>query len=408
MQYFNEKTHIDLRAGKVYGISNINNSDCTFYYDESNNIRKFYVNNKGIFNIKLNEISKNFILGGLMRPKSDKKSDIQELYKKLKFQPTLKEIKFEHIAKSNNSLFEGYLKSPNLSIVLEWLLNSDFYVHFSNLDILYWSLVDIIDSVAPPESYHMLNELKDYLYHIAKADLESILLLISKYSYPNVELEQIDNFLKDLIWLIYKNKDCINYDPAEKENMNSFLLPHLLKILTNSFGTKVLIFIQNNVTEARVDKETQKEYECRTLLIKTFSTFYMSALERTNKANNILDNEFSVIDDINLCINDVIKQSGRIDVNYEFKDSKSDLHLQFCDVLMGIYGRYYAFLNDYSLSELLNRIRLLDREQNRCLELIVRLLQKSNDFNPVLMQNITPYYAQIKDSEVAKFYKVTD
>ena len=90
----------------------------TFYYDETNNIRKFYVREFD-FNSAFTE---NFVLGGLVHEGSA--PDVLPLIDSFKLQSTIKEVKFKHIAKGN---FLDCLQSPKLNLFLKFIKNSKLY-----------------------------------------------------------------------------------------------------------------------------------------------------------------------------------------------------------------------------------------------------------------------------------------
>src|SRR5690554_25057 len=119
-----------------------------FYYDETNNIKKFYVREND-FNYTF---TANFVLGGLVH--LGQVPDVQPLIDSFKLQKTTKEVKFKHIASGN---FLDCLKSEKLKLFLQFVKDSDLYVHYSSLNILYWSVVDIVDSaIANSESAQQL------------------------------------------------------------------------------------------------------------------------------------------------------------------------------------------------------------------------------------------------------------
>lgn len=78
----------------------------TFYYDETNNIRKFYVREID-FNSSFNS---NFVLGGLVY--EGNQPDIKPLFDKLNLQKNITEVKLKHIAKGE---FLDCLKSEKLN-----------------------------------------------------------------------------------------------------------------------------------------------------------------------------------------------------------------------------------------------------------------------------------------------------
>src|SRR5689334_18368316 len=81
-------------------------SSFTFYHDETNNIRKFYIKEYG-FN---HSFTANFVLGGIVHEGIS--PDIKPLFDKLNLQKTIKEVKLKHIAKGE---FLDCLKSEKLN-----------------------------------------------------------------------------------------------------------------------------------------------------------------------------------------------------------------------------------------------------------------------------------------------------
>ncbi|PCI42352.1 MAG: hypothetical protein COB46_01015 [Rhodospirillaceae bacterium] len=53
-------------------------------------------------------------------------------------------MKLKHVAKVD---FLQLLKAPKLEVFPEFVTNQNLFVHCSVLDPLYWSIVDIIDSI---------------------------------------------------------------------------------------------------------------------------------------------------------------------------------------------------------------------------------------------------------------------
>ena len=75
----------------------------TFYYDESNNIRKLHLTSKGL-NV---EKSCNFVLAGIVHKGEYHSADFELLKKSLCLQKSVKEIKLKHIGKGS---FESVLE----------------------------------------------------------------------------------------------------------------------------------------------------------------------------------------------------------------------------------------------------------------------------------------------------------
>ncbi|HGE5982535.1 TPA: hypothetical protein ACGGSI_003464, partial [Vibrio cholerae] len=101
--------------------NDIKNTDefYTFYYDETNNIRKLYLKDSG-FNVNKTD---NFILAGILHRGLNTGSDYSTLFKKLNLQKSAKELKLKHIAKGD---FLDMLKSDKILIILNWLIENKF------------------------------------------------------------------------------------------------------------------------------------------------------------------------------------------------------------------------------------------------------------------------------------------
>ncbi len=142
------------------------NDKFTFYYDESNNIRKLHLTSKGL-NV---EKSCNFVLAGIVHRGEHHGANFELLKETLCLQKSAKEIKLKHIGTGS---FENVLASKKLNTIFQWLLDNNFYIHYFSLNVLYWSIVDIVDSVidnlAPVErdffiQFHM--SVKSDLYKV--------------------------------------------------------------------------------------------------------------------------------------------------------------------------------------------------------------------------------------------------
>jgi hypothetical protein len=196
------------KATKILARSADFDSAFTFYYDETNNIKKFYVRENN-FNYTF---TANFVLGGLVH--HGQAPDVQPLIDSFKQQKTAKEVKFKHIASGD---FLDCLKSEKLKLFLQFVKDSNLYVHYSSLNILYWSIVDIVDSaIVSSESAQQLgpqfaNNLKNDLYKLSRLKIESVIQLFYKYEYPNIKSESVLPFIEELTSLFNDYIDTQEY-----------------------------------------------------------------------------------------------------------------------------------------------------------------------------------------------------
>jgi hypothetical protein len=98
----------------VIRFNSIQNTDeiYTFYYDETNNIRKLYLTESG-FNV---DKADNFVLAGIMHKGLIYQKDFSELFGLLRLMKSIKELKLKHVAKGS---FLDMLKSQALHTILK-------------------------------------------------------------------------------------------------------------------------------------------------------------------------------------------------------------------------------------------------------------------------------------------------
>ncbi len=330
-----------------------------FYYDETNNIRKFYLKESG-FNYS---IDSSFVLGGIVL--CDVKPDLKELYNLLNLQKSIKEMKFKHIAKGN---FIECLKSDKLTIFFRYLLKKEIFVHYSILNLLYFSIVDIVDSaIANSSTAIELGQdfsfiLKNDLYKLCMREIDAFIGLFNKYQYPDIKKKNVLQFTMELISMLEKYADLSEFH---------FGLTSLKQILKESVREESLPFIMD-----------EDEY----VLLKDFSTFYLRPLYTFKFSKHIFDNEDAVrkiLEKYELVDNSLAIQ------NYQFEDSKQNLHIQVSDVFVGFVGQLTKFINTHTKEDILRIVATLDEIQKQNLKQYFLLIDKSEQENNAFFHNIT-------------------
>lgn len=328
-----------------------------FYYDESNNFRKVRLRESEL-NI---EIDSNFVLGGVVHEEHAIDYDIIGLYNALKLQKSVNELKLKHIAKGD---FLDMLKSQKLNIFLKWLYESDLYIHYLVLNLLYFSLVDIVDScvvnseIGSSMTREFIDTMKSNLYTIAKRDEENFLSILYKYEYPNIKKEELKLFIKDLIEYIR-----VYEDEAELH----IGLVSLRGFLKESISKNELAFIENN-----------RDHE----LIEDFVHFYANPIYMFINSIHEFDEEssvFEVIDDMNMTFN------GMPIKNYKQSNSKDNKLVQISDVTVGIIAKFVDFVVSTNFNELPSIIEGLNELEKNSFDLLKKLVNKSNEFNIALL-----------------------
>lgn len=344
----------------------------TFYYDETNNIKKFYVREND-FNYTF---TANFVLGGLLH--SGQAPDVQPLIDSFKQQKTAKEVKFKHIA---NGDFLDCLKFEKLKLFLQFVKDSNLYVHYSSLNILYWSIVDIVDSaISNLESAEKLglpfaNHLKNDLYKLSRLEIDAIIELFYKYEYPNIKGNSVTSFIEELTSLFDGYIDTAEYH---------FGLESLRQILKEAKKKGSMPFVMD-----------EDDY----ILLKDLSHNYLRPIYLFKNSTHIFDNEDSIFE----TIKDYKILDGNEEIkNYTFVDSQSNLLIQLSDVFVGLMGKFTNYLNTSSRDKIDIDLNSLSTLQKENIDLLISVIDKSHDKNIGFIHNID------SQEEMSKLNKIRD
>jgi hypothetical protein len=174
----------------------------TFYYDETNNIRKLRLDAQGL-NVAEPAI---FVLGGVVHRGPPRLLNIKPLRDAMGIQQSANEIKLKNVAKGE---FLDLLKSDRLTAFLKWVSDSDLMIHYHALDPLYWSVVDIIDSILcwldEPHLTEMHTIFKADLATLFRANLPAMTDIFFRYNYPDLAPENRKPFLNELLELLERS-----------------------------------------------------------------------------------------------------------------------------------------------------------------------------------------------------------
>lgn len=344
----------------------------TFYYDETNNLKKFYVKEDD-FNYSF---CSNFVLGGVLYEGS--KPQLQDFFDGLNLQPNIKEVKLKHIAFGE---FQDCLKSKKLDVLLKRIITSPLYLHYTTLNFLYWSIADIVDSaitnseIAQQLGMPFAYKLKNDLYFLCKHEIDSVISLLHYYKYPNLKKEDVVPFINSLVSLFHEYEDDYRFHLG---------LTSLKQILKESKKKESLPFIMD-----------EEDY----ILLKNFTSLYLAPLYTFKNSNHIFDKEEN--------IQNALKEYRLLDNgipfnNYSFEDSKNDVLIQVSDILVGLVGKMTTFINTHNSDEIIIQIRQFDDTQLANLDNYLELVNKSDKKNRAFFNNIDSY------EEVSKLKMIFD
>lgn len=333
------------------------NENLTIYYDETNNIRKLLLKENG-FNVTKHD---NFVLGGIVLKAEQDIGDINELRDILRIQKTAPEIKFDLVAKGN---FERVLDSRKLGQALTWLLNKNIGIHYSNINILNWSILDIIESIiADDEFYYYLpahRAIKNELYRIVIKDLPTFLGILRRYHYPNIDRSKTREFLYEVEQFIQR------YWPG-----NVFQATTLLdELIRKAQSLPELSFL--------VDETPYQ-------LIGSFEHFFLNRICTFKNSTHIFDEEYEIQKAVEKFR---IVDSDR-EISFSFVDSKAVAGIQLSDIVVGFLGKYFTFIEQTPLKALLRIRGNLTRIQASNLELVSQLITISDRISKSLLHRVT-------------------
>lgn len=340
----------------------------TFYYDETNNVRKLHLTPDGM-NIRKPDC---FVLGGVVHSGLPKAIDIAGLRSILRIQLSAKEIKLKHLGAGD---FLELLAAEKVELFLDWLTTQGFLVHYHVTDILYWSVVDIIDSILTEMGESQLMSLhlpiKDSLYAVLRDDVDGTAEFLGRYCYPNVGRERRSAFVAELL-------DLVEYREHLLEHFQFYMLKGLLQ------------------AARKLDSLPYLEDKTPNVLIDGFGTFFSNRLFLFKNACHILDDEKQIeayLEALDLC-------DGTAPLrHFRFANSQSEAGVQISDSVAGLLGKLFTYLNRNPLDDLREDMAALSSRQRRSLKLLSRLLDRATDECPAFAQ----YVISTEDQRRAHF-----
>jgi Protein of unknown function (DUF3800) len=339
---------------RLHGLTKANES-YTFYHDETNNIRKLHVAAQGLNVAEL----KVFVLGGVVHEGTPRPIDILSLRAAMRIQKTATEIKLEHVAKGD---FLDLLRSTKLTTFLRWITDNGLMIHYHDLDPLYWSILDIVESIllGNPElfQYHAL--LKSDLAAVLRSDLPATIALFHQYNYPGLAPEGRRPFLNELIALL-------EYNSTVLPEFNATMLKGVLQM---GRGLDSLEFIEGYPPN---------------LLIDDFSTFYLGRIAVFKYATHVLDMEESIRSRF---LETPLTSGGKRVTNYRFADSKGEPGIQLADIVVGVLGKMHSYFTETPWNEVAADRASLTGTSLQNSELLRDLISVSHDANIAFLHHV--------------------
>lgn len=343
---------------KLNGIKPFN-EEMTFYYDESGNCRKFYLTDNGFNDPEA--IKGDFVLAGIAHNGKSYEIDLVSLHEALEYKEGQKELKFKHLY-HNSADFVSFMGSKRATEFLEWLDKSGLYIHYSALNNLFYSLVDIVDSLweTHPMCIMYFWDIKNALYDFTIEHQDEVIDILIRHTYPDVK--DTVSFCYELCDLISKYNDDSIYNPG-------FFLELFRQMLKAAGKMGKLPFIQDNEPN---------------MLIKEYYLFYLERCEIFSKSLHIFDEEKAVEKNLS---NIQLYEHGKILNHYKFVKSHENIFVQISDMIAGLLRRLFIFLDEKSIGEIKSLAKKLNENQINNFNILWRLISRSDEKSPLLIKN---------------------
>lgn len=114
------------------------------------------------------------------------------------------DVKFGQIAQGD--CFPKMLNSKNLKKVFRWINDNNVFIHYFNIDLEYWTLIDIIDdciiyytknnkNLENDEFFSTHHLLKSAFHYAVREDRENYIAILKDFSFPCIKKKE-KNLLK--------------------------------------------------------------------------------------------------------------------------------------------------------------------------------------------------------------------
>lgn len=343
----------------MWGINN--QTKYVFYYDESNNCRKFWVDDsKQQFNT---DHTADFVLAGLVRKEEEKvEASLETFRKPLKLQANVEEIKFKNLYAKGD--FLQCVKERRLFETLSWIDKSPFYIHYTNVNNLFYTLVEIFDSIVEPDEISEFGydyfKMKSVFYYMFKGKADALQILMFKYKYPNIQREDVEAFCNDLLFLLGSRREM-----KEEEKF-------LAGMLARAAESDELVFLHDN------DDYVMQE---------NYAEFYADPIRKYQKSRHIFDEETTVQD----IVKKQIAMGENMADNFKFVKSETDIFVQLSDVVARILGKLFKYINSTSVNQRRRDVEGLSKLQVENILLIDKLRMEADRENPGFLCSIGPW-----------------
>ena len=353
----------------------------TFYFDESNNIRKGTIGLPNDNNPDLGNLC--FVLGGIA---VENKIDFDALLNFVGAKQTPRDAKFKFFSYGESS-FEGSIAQPRLRKLFEFLLEKNIYIHFDVLHYMHFALVDILDSLIQEDDAVQMNafcyyqQLQSDMTEVLYKDYQALHNILVEFEFPNIPKGKATAFINRILNLYCDN--LAYFDSGSPEFFTKELLRQIIKAKENRTN---MYFLEGN-----------KPFEIS-------NSLYFDYLARASEILDTkhFDNEPTIAKELY-----AFDKNYKEKLNMDFVDSSICREVQISDVICGFVSRMYSFLGHNDKGALTNFINGLENnsESIRTLKAFIKLMDKSDCASQLMFKKTVPLFLE---SRFSLFYKLIE
>lgn len=297
-----------------------------FYYDETGNTRLFRNKENG-FN---NDYTLSFSLGGIVYEKNILTEKHEKLWEDLAVRDNMKEIKSKFIVNNRNeNEYFDIINSKKLTILLKYIIDNNYKVHFVYFNPLFFSIADIVDSLLVGNkelniAFNTLEEfssrLKSFLYNYILENIDFWRKKLYEFGYPSLSPKS----LKELYNLIFEK---LKHYPTQNIKERDSII-QLLKVADS----------KRSFYSDQIDKH---------IFIENFNFIYGFKPKIFNTSIHEFDNEENIKKHIN---NDFI---NKYNLNISWHESVDYRTIQISDCIIYVINKFINYLEQHTIDEVI-------------------------------------------------------
>ena len=368
-----EESIIDLNIKLIADYIEVKKMNLNMFFDESNNVRVGRLSEKGT-NENIHNVY--FVLGGISYYATSN-VDLNDIFTYIGVHQIPNDAKLKYFTRGRTE-FKDILKETRLLKYFQFLKEKNIFIHFNSFHFLYYSLIDILDSLFEESDenqqvYYEYNQiLKSDLIEVLDLDYDRVLEILREFNYPSILKEHVSIFISKILDL-YTELLEEHFNDSDPENFTKEMLRQMIKSKKDRGN---LLFLDDN-----------KKF----IITESLFEIYLHNACLFSRENKIFDDE------------SVIKNKFEIlDLNFEnklnmkFNRSHDDIGVQLSDVLTGFTAKMLNFVSSKTLKEIEEFSREIDDTSLNTLKLFFEILDYSYNCCQHFFVWQIPYYVFYK------------